>query len=175
MHAKPMRIRCQHLSGNVVTCSKIKPAGIVAKFRFGSVAGHADPVQVVPEPFALLASSGAEMISFRHWFASGAVEAPNTLSLSKYEGLGRAFRRLGWIGFWVQIGFGLIPVILGVYALIFNRNPGSVAVPPGSPRPARAEARSSRDRRARSADRERQECQEVPCVRSVPTRHRCPW
>jgi hypothetical protein len=76
-------------------------------------------------PLALQAGMDAPMISFRHWFASSVVEAPNTLSLSKYESLGRAFRRLGWIGFWVQIGFGLIPVILGVYALIFNRNPGA--------------------------------------------------
>jgi hypothetical protein len=80
---------------------------------------------VVPGPLALLSGVGALMISLRHWFASNAVEAPYTLSLSKYESLAGAFRRLGWIGFWVQIGFGLIPVILGVYALIFSRNPGA--------------------------------------------------
>src|SRR5271169_2820368 len=67
---------------------------------------------------------GALMISLRHWLASNAGETPSTLSLSKCESLGSAFRRLGWIGFWVQIGFGLIPVIVGVYALIFSRNPG---------------------------------------------------
>jgi Protein of unknown function (DUF3611) len=65
------------------------------------------------------------MISLRHWFVDGAAEAPISLSLSKGESLARTFRRLGWIGFWVQIGFGLIPVILGVYGLMFGRNPGA--------------------------------------------------
>jgi hypothetical protein len=65
------------------------------------------------------------MISFRHWLAGDAAETPSTLSLPKYESLARTFRRLGWIGFCVQIGFGLIPVMLGVYALIFSRNPGA--------------------------------------------------
>ena len=44
--------------------------------------------------------------------------------MSKSESLAKAFRRLGWIGFWVQIAFGLISVIFALYALILGRNPG---------------------------------------------------
>jgi Protein of unknown function (DUF3611) len=49
----------------------------------------------------------------------------NTLALSSSVSLAKAFWRLGWIGFWAQIGFGSIPVILTVYAFIFGRNAGA--------------------------------------------------
>lgn len=35
-----------------------------------------------------------------------------------------AFSRLGWIGFWIQVAIGLIPLTLIVYAFIFGRNAG---------------------------------------------------
>jgi hypothetical protein len=44
----------------------------------------------------------------------------NTLALSSAGSPAKAFWRLGWIGFWTQIGFGSLPVILTVYALIFG-------------------------------------------------------
>ena len=36
------------------------------------------------------------------------------------EGLSRAFSRLGWIGFWLQIAIGSIPIALLVYAVLFG-------------------------------------------------------
>jgi len=48
----------------------------------------------------------------------------NTFALSGSETLTRAFRRLGWIGFWTQIGFGSLPVVLVIYALISGRTRG---------------------------------------------------
>ena len=44
----------------------------------------------------------------------------NTLTLSRAGSPAKTFWRLGWIGFWTQIGFGSLPVILVVYALIFD-------------------------------------------------------
>jgi hypothetical protein len=41
------------------------------------------------------------------------------------DSLAKAFSRLGWTGFWVQIAIGSIPFILTVYAFIFSRNPGA--------------------------------------------------
>ena len=49
----------------------------------------------------------------------------NALALSSAESPAKAFWRLGWIGFWTQIGFGLLPVVLAVYALIFGRYSGA--------------------------------------------------
>jgi hypothetical protein len=49
----------------------------------------------------------------------------NTLTLSRAGSPAKTFWRLGWIGFWTQIGFGSLPVILVVYALIFDRHSGS--------------------------------------------------
>ena len=49
----------------------------------------------------------------------------NALALSSAGSLARAFWRLGWIGFWTQIGFGLLPVVLTVYALILGRYSGA--------------------------------------------------
>jgi hypothetical protein len=40
---------------------------------------------------------------------------------SKGSSLARAFARLGWTGFWLQIVFGSIPVLLMVYFLAFSR------------------------------------------------------
>ena len=40
------------------------------------------------------------------------------------HGLARAFSRLGWIGFWLQIGIGAIPIILVIYAALFGRSDG---------------------------------------------------
>ena len=33
-----------------------------------------------------------------------------------------AFRRWGWVGFWVQIVFGFIPIIILIFALFFHNN-----------------------------------------------------
>ena len=45
------------------------------------------------------------------------------------DSLARAFSRLGWIGFWIQIAIGAIPLMLTVYALVFgfgrNTGPGT--------------------------------------------------
>jgi hypothetical protein len=49
----------------------------------------------------------------------------DTLALSSAEGPAKAFWRLGWIGFWTQIGFGSLPVVLIVYALIFGTRAGN--------------------------------------------------
>jgi hypothetical protein len=49
----------------------------------------------------------------------------NTLSSSSAGSPAKAFWRLGWIGFWAQIGFGSLPVILTVYALIFGHSAGT--------------------------------------------------
>ena len=49
----------------------------------------------------------------------------NALALSSAGSPAKAFWRLGWIGFWTQIGFGLLPVALAVYALIFGRYSGA--------------------------------------------------
>ena len=42
----------------------------------------------------------------------------NTLTLSRPGSPAKTFWRLGWVAFWTQIGFGSLPVILVVYALI---------------------------------------------------------
>jgi Protein of unknown function (DUF3611) len=41
------------------------------------------------------------------------------------DSLANAFSRLGWIGFWIQVAIGLIPLTLIVYAFIFGRNAGA--------------------------------------------------
>jgi hypothetical protein len=41
---------------------------------------------------------------------------------SKSSSLARAFRRLGWAGFWLQIVFGSLPVIIMAYYFTFSRN-----------------------------------------------------
>ena len=49
----------------------------------------------------------------------------DTLALSSAGSPAKAFWRLGWIGFWTQIGFGSLPVVLIVYALIFGTRAGN--------------------------------------------------
>jgi hypothetical protein len=49
-------------------------------------------------------------------------ELENTLALSSVGNPAKAFWRLGWIAFWTQIGFGSLPVILTIYALIFGQS-----------------------------------------------------
>ena len=38
--------------------------------------------------------------------------------------LSGAFSRLGWIGFWLQLGIGAIPVVLLIYAALFGGSEG---------------------------------------------------
>jgi hypothetical protein len=40
---------------------------------------------------------------------------------SKGKSLAGAFRRLGWIGFWLQVVFGSLPILVLVYYLAFSR------------------------------------------------------
>jgi Protein of unknown function (DUF3611) len=35
----------------------------------------------------------------------------------------QSFSRLGWLGFWMQLAVGAIPLALTIYALAFGRNP----------------------------------------------------
>jgi len=44
---------------------------------------------------------------------------------SKSKSLARAFRRLGWIGFFVQVALGSIPVVLMIYAFVFGGSAAS--------------------------------------------------
>ncbi len=39
-------------------------------------------------------------------------------------GLARAFSRLGWIGFWLQVAIGAIPIALVICAALFGRSDG---------------------------------------------------
>src|SRR5262245_19375219 len=47
------------------------------------------------------------------------------LKPSRSESLAKAFSRLGWIGFWMQIALGIIPVGLMIRALMFGRGTGA--------------------------------------------------
>ena len=42
---------------------------------------------------------------------------------SRNDRLARSFSSLGWLGFWIQITVGAIPLALIIYALAFGRNP----------------------------------------------------
>jgi len=44
---------------------------------------------------------------------------------SKDDSLARAFSRAGWIGFWIQVAIGSIPLTLLIYAFAFGRDPGA--------------------------------------------------
>ncbi|HEY6754573.1 MAG TPA: DUF3611 family protein [Pseudolabrys sp.] len=46
-----------------------------------------------------------------------------TFRPSRDDSLAQAFSRLGWLGFWMQVAIGAIPLALIVYALAFGRNP----------------------------------------------------
>jgi hypothetical protein len=48
-----------------------------------------------------------------------------TLRPSNDDSLAEAFSRLGWIGFWIQVAIGSIPIFLVIYALIFGRSGGA--------------------------------------------------
>jgi Protein of unknown function (DUF3611) len=48
---------------------------------------------------------------------------------SKTDTLAMAFSRLGWIGFWVQVVLGAIPIILMVYAFLFTTAPTTRSAP----------------------------------------------
>lgn len=39
------------------------------------------------------------------------------------DGLSQSFSSLGWLGFWMQIAVGSVPLALTIYALAFGRNP----------------------------------------------------
>ncbi len=41
---------------------------------------------------------------------------------SRAVSLGRAFSRLGWVGFWIQVVFGPLPIIVMVYYVLFSRS-----------------------------------------------------
>ena len=51
-------------------------------------------------------------------------EEPREFETMRSDSLARAFSRLGWIGFWIQIAIGAIPFTLTVYAFVFGRNTG---------------------------------------------------
>ncbi|HYN78564.1 MAG TPA: DUF3611 family protein [Lamprocystis sp. (in: g-proteobacteria)] len=45
-----------------------------------------------------------------------------SLKPSKSHSLAKAFRRLGWTGFWVQVIVGAVPVLLMFYTFVFSRS-----------------------------------------------------
>src|SRR5262245_60835120 len=49
----------------------------------------------------------------------------NLLKSSRDKSLAEAFSRLGWIGFWMQIAIGAIPLALIIYARVFGSEGGS--------------------------------------------------
>jgi hypothetical protein len=42
---------------------------------------------------------------------------------SRNDGLSQSFLSLGWLGFWMQLAIGVVPLALTIYALAFGRNP----------------------------------------------------
>jgi len=50
---------------------------------------------------------------------------PKAFKPSSRDSLAKAFLRLGWTGFWIQLVIGSIPVSFAVYALIFGRSGGA--------------------------------------------------
>src|ERR1700744_3156377 len=44
---------------------------------------------------------------------------------SKNDSIAGAFSRLGWIGFWIQVAIGAIPLALITYAFVFGRDAGA--------------------------------------------------
>lgn len=46
----------------------------------------------------------------------------NAITPSKGGNIAKAFKRIGWAGFWLQVVFGSLPVILLVYYLTFSRS-----------------------------------------------------
>jgi len=41
------------------------------------------------------------------------------------DSLANAFFRLGWIGFWIQIAIGIIPLMLIIYSFLSGQSPGA--------------------------------------------------
>jgi hypothetical protein len=78
-------------------------------------------------PYQVLSLSAAA----RNAFAMRTMEAKQMLKslreallASKGNGLANAYSRLGWIGFWMQIAIGTIPVVLAIYSFLFDRSAG---------------------------------------------------
>ena len=44
---------------------------------------------------------------------------------SKSDSVARAFSRLGWVGFWIQVAIGAIPLALITYTFVFGRDAGA--------------------------------------------------
>ena len=42
---------------------------------------------------------------------------------SRNDRLAQSFSSLGWLGFWIQIAIGSVPLVLTIYALTLGRNP----------------------------------------------------
>jgi len=49
----------------------------------------------------------------------------STLRPSIGDSLAKAFSRVGWIGFWIQIAIGIIPLTLIIYSFISGQSPGA--------------------------------------------------
>ncbi|TVR65519.1 MAG: DUF3611 family protein [Candidatus Competibacteraceae bacterium] len=47
----------------------------------------------------------------------------HNLQRSEFDSLAKAFSRLGWMGFWMQIILGSVPLVLMVFVFIFARSP----------------------------------------------------
>lgn len=45
----------------------------------------------------------------------------DAITPAKGGSIARSFSRLGWLGFWLQVGFGAIPVLLMLYYFAFSR------------------------------------------------------
>jgi Protein of unknown function (DUF3611) len=69
------------------------------------------------------------MISGKCCGSEGAITMLRTLRKalmpSNKDSLAKAFLRLGWMGLWIQLAIGSIPVSFAVYALIFGRSGGA--------------------------------------------------
>jgi Protein of unknown function (DUF3611) len=44
---------------------------------------------------------------------------------SKEDSLAHAFSRLGWIGFWIQVAIGAVPLLLLIYSVIIGQSAGA--------------------------------------------------
>ena len=54
--------------------------------------------------------------------AEDAKAVSEDLGSGENEALARAFSRFGWLGVWSQVTIGAIPVVLTIYAFLFDRN-----------------------------------------------------
>src|SRR5262245_12568455 len=52
-------------------------------------------------------------------------QVQETIVPAKRNGLARSFARLGWAGFWLQVVFGSLPVLVMVYYFAFSRTPAT--------------------------------------------------